>query len=162
MTRRTRSVALAGAVVFAIVGLFQVQSVKGQELRNQGLVSAPIVAQPGDTIHITMTNIGRKLIRVTPFVVDPEDLDIVVEVGDTAVLRPRTGASFSHQYVGPGPMFFLVILGLQSAQGGRHIQNVFPQIARGRPGPQGLKLTRRLVSIHCRHFTCGRPPDIIV
>ncbi len=44
MTRRTRSVALAGAVVFAIVGLFQVQSVKGQELRNQGLVSAPIVA----------------------------------------------------------------------------------------------------------------------
>ena len=111
-----KTVVVVATVAIAMVGLFYVQSVEGQS-QDRRLVSAPVIAQPGDTAHVMVTNLGKRPIRVRALVVDAISLDLIDEDGPE-VVPPGTGTSFSVEFMGTDPTSFLVVLGLQSAQGG--------------------------------------------
>lgn len=83
---------------------------QGQTLR---LVSPPAVAQPQDTIHVMVSNLGQKPVRVTSVVVDAADLT-PIEESDPEMVRAGT-TFFSVVNSSADPIPFLALVQVRSA-----------------------------------------------
>lgn len=109
-----RGAVFAGAVLLfgcAAVSLWvSPAEAQGQTLR---LVSPPAVAQPLDTIHVMVSNLGPKPIRVSSLVAEAADLTLI-EGGDAEMVAAGTTTFFSIRNESSDAVSFLAVVQVQS------------------------------------------------